>query len=605
MKKIKRKIALYLSKLTSKKVDEIYLSISKPKGGQADLCSTISFLLAKERKTQPAQIAKELEAQLKGKIKELDIKAEGPYLNFYFNKNFFTSLLKKGWKFSKKKKTIMVEYPSVNPNKPWHVGHLRNALLGDSIANLYSFYGFNVLKLDYIDDLGLQIAQSFWGFKNLAADFKAYKNKFDHFVGIQYVQVAKKFQEKEVEEQVRQILKQMEQGIQPTSSQVKEFVYKVLKEQYKTAYNFNIFHNLIVFESDIISSIFKDGVEKIKSSSILKFQPTGQNANCWVIDLSSEKDFANLTQPQKVVIRSDGTATYIAKDIAFQLWKFGLLEDKFFYKEFDCQPNKEIVFMTCSSGKKMKFPAAAIVVNVIGTEQTYLQKIIRFCLSEMGYKKQAKNYIHLSYEHVTLADKKFSGREGSWIAQNGQLGYSADELLDECIKVALSNIKKELSIEKREEVAKAVAINAIKFWFLKTSPNQKIIFDFSRALSLNGDSGPYLLYSFVRAKNILKKAELKPKLFSDYEFNNFEKEFLAQAAFFEEILEHCIKNFEIHPLCSYSLELAEKFNRFYDNCPVLQSDTKTMQMRLYIVDFYCKLIESIFNIIGFVVVEEM
>ncbi|MEM4137506.1 MAG: arginine--tRNA ligase [Candidatus Anstonellaceae archaeon] len=604
MKKLKRKIARYLESFTLLPFTQCYDSLSKPKASQAHLCSTVAFLLAKNENKNPSQIATELEQKLKDKLKEVEVKASGPYLNFYFNKNFFLYLLGNDFKFKKKQKTVFVEYPSVNPNKPWHVGHLRNALLGDAIANLLDFYGYSVIKLDYIDDLGLQIAQSFWGFKNIKTD-SALSKKFDHFVGIQYVKVAQKFKEKDVEMQVRQILKEMEEGKQPTASEVKEFVLRVLREQYKTAYNFRIFHDLIIFESDIIKSIFEEGLNKIKESSLLKYEESGVNAGCFVIDLDKSEMFANLSQPQKVIIRSDGTATYIAKDISFQLWKFGLLKNNFAFLEFDLQPNGKKVFMSSMDGKKLSFPYADLVVNVIGVEQTYLQNIIKYSLLKMGYKKQAKNYIHLSYEHVVLSDKKFSGREGTWIGQEGSIGYSADELLEECIKVALLNVNREYPEEKKKEIANAVALDAIKFWFLKTSPNQKIIFDFNRALSLSGDSGPYLLYSFVRAKNILKKSSLKPQIDKNYVFNKYEEDFLVSLAFFEEVIEECVNNFQIHPLCSYSLDLAEKFNKFYDNCPVLNADQKTMQTRLYLVDYFCKTMQSIFNIIGFVVLDQM
>jgi arginyl-tRNA synthetase len=614
MKKIKNKIALALAKATlmSKKVCINTLNV--PKQQQAPLCSTIAYLIAKEKKISPQMVAQEILNKIK-LPDEIITKAENGYINFYFKDEFLLKSLKSKLEFKKKTKNVMIEYPSVNPNKPWHIGHLRNALIGDSIANLLEVYGYRVIRLDYIDDLGLQVAQSIWGIKNLPAieqDFK-YKNKFDHIVGRQYVIVAKKFEEEQVQLQVRRILKEMEEGIEPTASFSKEFVNRVLKEQYKTAYRFGVYHNLIIFESDIKKTIFDDGLEKIKKSNILKYQKDGKNANCWVVDLEQEKEFKDIESDQKVIIRSDGTATYIAKDIAFHLWKFGLIEDKFLYKEFETQPNGQIAYTSDTSGKKLLVQPADVVINVIGIEQSYLQKIIKLILKKMGYKKQAKNFIHLAYEHVVLPDKKFSGRQGTWIGQEEKTGYSADELLDELIEKVKENIAaKGYGKDEIEKIANRTAINAIKFWFLKTTHTQKIVFDFDRALSLNGDSGPYVQYAYVRAKKILQKIEQTNELIDmqlknkEYEFNEYEKDLIIQMLYFEEVVAQAAKNYEIQKICNYALLLAEKFNRFYDNCPILNSDNKkTMLIRLEILKKFVNINNKIFNILGFFEIDRM
>jgi len=610
MKKLKIQLANILHKISGLDKKECFKSIIRPKIKAAHLSSTIAFIAAKKLNKSPQTLALEFSKFENWPKYFSKIEAQGPYINFYFNSKFFVEFLDSEIKFSKKSKKLVIEYPSVNPNKPWHVGHLRNALLGDSIANLFSVYGYAVLRLDYIDDLGLQVAQSFWGFKNIKnfsieQDFK-YKDKFDHLIGREYVEVSKLFENENVAKEVRVILKELEEGKSPTALEAKEFVLKVLNAQYQTAFRFNIEHDLIIFESDIIRSLFDRGLKKIKDSGVLVFEKEGKNANCWIINLEGE-EFKNLEHSSKVVIRSDGTSTYIAKDIIFQLWKFGILEDKFLYDIYYEKEGKK-THMSSNLGKeKYKFIPADIVINIIGAEQAYLQNIIRYVIKKMGYEKQAKNYIHLGYEHVMLADTKFSGRSGTWIGKEGQIGYSADELADEAIRQAYQKVSKDYSEDERIKIAQAIAINAIKFWFLKTSANQKIIFDFQRALSFEGDSAPYVQYSYIRAKNILQKAgenELDLNL-EEFSLNEHELNLVLEMVYFSEVIEGCVNNFNIHSLCQYSLDLAEKFNKFYENCPVLTASIKEKKIRLKIIKKYVQLMKIIFDILGFFDIKRM
>ena len=610
MRKLKIQLANILSKLSGLDKKECLKSIIRPKIKQAHLCSTIAFIAAKKFNKDPTQIASEFSKFTNWPEYFSRIEAQGPYINFYFNSKFFIEFLNSEIKFSKKSKRLIVEYPSVNPNKPWHIGHLRNALLGESIANLFSLYGYKIVRLDYIDDLGLQVAQSFWGFKNIKnflidQDFK-YKDKFDHLIGREYVEVSKLFENENVAKEVRAVLKDLEDRKSQTAKEAKDFVLKVLNAQYQTASRFKISRDLIIFESDIINSLFDRGLKKIKDSGVLVFEKEGKNANCWVINLEGE-EFKNLEHSTKVVIRSDGTSTYIAKDIVFQLWKFGILKDNFSYEIYEEKEGKKIYISSATGKEKSKFTPADIVINVIGTEQAYLQNIIKYVIKKMGYKKQAKNYIHLGYEHVTLADKRFSGRTGTWIGQEGQIGFSADELADAAINQAYEKVSKEYSENQRNEIAQAVAINAIKFWFLKTSATQKIIFDFERALSFEGDSAPYVQYSYIRAKNILEKAqecETEVSL-EEFSLNDYELNLVLEMIYFNEVIESCINNFSVHPLCQYSLDLAEKFNKFYEICPVLTSSSKEKNIRLKIIKKYIQTMQIIFNILGFFDIKRM
>ncbi|MFH0927116.1 MAG: arginine--tRNA ligase, partial [Candidatus Micrarchaeota archaeon] len=517
MGEYKVEIAKALADMSGESLEECVQSLGLPKGGQADLCSTLAFTAARKKKENPAKIAAAWAAGAGWPALVLRAEAVGPYINFYFSKKFWEEVALSCIKGNGAKKgnlRVIVEFPSVNPNKPWHVGHLRNAILGDSLARVLEACGQNVQRMDYIDDLGLQVAQSYWGKLHLEpveapAGCEKYAKKADHACGWQYVQVAKRFAEdEEVAGQVRAILREMEDGSNKTAREAREFAQEVVRAQYETAFSLGIYHDALVFESDVVREVFEEGIEKIKKSGALVKQKGGKNDGCWVIPLEGTAEFEGLENADKILIRSDGTATYTGKDVAFHLWKFGLLAGGFEYCAFVEQPNGKTALKTCEKGKKADFGKADVIVNVIGVEQSYPQKVIAATLEKLGYGEEAKNYVHLAYEHVVLPEGKFSGRAGTWMKKEGEgTGFSADELIDEVEKRAYERITGDYSQDGKKKISHAVGIAALRFSFLRSSSNMKIIFDADRALSLSGDSGPYLQYAYARAANILKKSK--------------------------------------------------------------------------------------------------
>jgi arginyl-tRNA synthetase len=482
----------------------------------------------------------------------------------------------------------MVEFPSVNPNKPWHIGHLRNALLGDSVARLLEFSGENVERADYIDDLGLQVAQSFWGCLNLG---KKPAGKLDLWLGEQYVEVSKRFEsDPAVQAQVRELLRKMEHGSGKEARDCRKLVESCVAAQYETAFKFGIYHNVLIFESDIVRTIFQEGMELLRSSKAIVKETEGKNAGCWVAKMTSP-EFANMESPDKILIRSDGTATYTGKDVIFQLWKFGMLKNDFSYSRFMHQPNGHDCHMSCQEGKKGEFGHAKRVVNVIGMEQAYPQKVITEILLSMGYQKQAESSIHLAYEHVWLEDamhgsagqpaeagvsaRKFSGRQGTW------MGFTTDELYSEGLVRAEAKIKAEVTGAERGKIATAVAAAAIRFAFIRTTPEKKIIFKWDDALSLEGDSAPYAMYAHARAHKILSKAgEGKP---AAKELALQEKELLKKIMVFDYVVQEGARQMRPHILAEYCIELATLYNKFYNACPVIAcEDGAKREMRLAI-----------------------
>ena len=532
-------------------------------GKFGDLSTKIAFVLAGEKKQNPAQLAQELAKKIGKSPSFGKVEATGPYVNFYLSDSAYSMLLsdilskKQGFGMGRKKKgKVIIEFPSVNPNKPWHIGHLRNAILGDSLARILEFDGHSVERIDYIDDLGLQVAQSLWGFLNYDS---APSGKFDAWLGQQYVGISKKFEEdKTIVEDVRETLKAMEEGNNKIALAGRELSERCVLAQYETAFAFGIFHDVLIFESDILKTIFQEGIDYIKKNDAVVFEKEGKNAGCWVVKLSEdfEKEFGKMENPDKVLLRSDGTAVYTGKDIIFHLWKFGKLSKDFVYEPFVNQPNGKTAYKSTCHGKRMEFGHASSAINVIGVEQKYPQRVIVEVLRRLNFKEEAENLHHLSYEHVGLADAKFSGRKGTWI------GYTADDLLAEARTRVMEKITLDADEETKRSIAHMVGAAAIKYSFLRTGADKRITFKWEDALNMEGDSGPYLQYAYVRTKGILAKAKdaPDPKIIA---FNDNEKKLIKKLAQLHDAVSRASRERAPHQLTQYALETSGDFSSFY------------------------------------------
>jgi len=577
---LKAELATAISRAAGVTLEEAERSIELPRGKFGDVATSLSFSLAKREKKSPVAIAEGLVSKLKLPPWVAEAKQEGPYVNFTLSDSFYGELLakikKEGEKYgagAKRRTKTIVEFPSVNPNKPWHIGHLRNALLGDAIARIMEFSGENVERTDYIDDLGLQVAQSYWGMKHLG---NKPEGKFDLWLGGQYVEVSRRFETGEkVQKEVRGLIRKMEEGEGREAKECRELVEKCVAAQYETAFKFSIYHDLLIFESDIVRVIFEEGMRVLRESPAIVKESGGKNAGCLVAKMTGG-EFGGMESPDKVLIRSDGTATYTGKDVIFQLWKFGLLEGEFTYEKFMKQPNGKECFMSSRKGAGGRYGKADRVLNVIGMEQAYPQKVIKEILKTMGYEKEAANSVHVSYEHVGLEDASFSGRQGTWV------GFTADELYDEGVRRAEAKIKEDVEGEERGKIASAVASAAIRFSFLKTTPEKRITFKWDDALSLEGDSAPYAMYAHARAHKIFWKAG-GGKVARVSGLGGAERELLRKMMVFGMVAEEAARHMRPHIVAEYCLELATSYNKFYNACPIISCEEKERgEMRLAI-----------------------
>ncbi|MBU0590768.1 arginine--tRNA ligase [Candidatus Micrarchaeota archaeon] len=569
LERIKDEMSYLLAGVLDIPADDIRSTIEPGKVG--DFSSKIAFVLSKEKKENPTKLAAEITSKLKKHLYFEKVESAGPYINFYLSNKAYSlilsDILSKKDKYGSgknKKQKIIIEFPAVNPNKPWHIGHLRNAVLGSSVAQILEFDGYDVERMDYIDDLGLQVAQSLWGFLNYDSNPKG---KLDFWLGEQYVGIAKKFEEdKTIVEGVRNVLKAIEEGDNEIAEAGRKLAEQCVLAQYETAFNFGVFHDVLVFESDIMRTIFKDGVKYLHNCKSVVVEKEGKNAGCLVVKLIGA-EFNNLENPDKVLVRSDGTAVYTGKDIIFHLWKFGKLKSNFTYVPFTKQPNGKTAYMTSPKGKPMDFAMTDKAINVIGVEQKYPQQVIVEVFKKLGFADEASNLRHLSYEHVGLPEAKFSGRKGTWI------GYTADNLLEEAQEKVIDKIKIEFSDKDKKKIAKLVGVAAIRFSFLRTNADKRITFKWEEALNMEGDSGPYAQYAYVRAKAILAKTTKEPDAV-EIEFNDSEKKVIKQLAIFSDYIGRASRELTPHHITQYVLDVAAGFSSFYASSPVLAAEDK-------------------------------
>lgn len=581
-------------------------TLEEPKPGFGEVSSRIAFDIAKDERKNPADVAKSLVAKLDLRETVFDkVEAVGPYINFRvrwseFSKFVISEILRDKEKYSREDYfagMALIEFPSVNPNKPWHIGHCRNAVLGDTVARLLKTVGFRVTAMDYIDDLGLQVAKTYW-----KTNGKKPVGKHDQWLGEMYVEAEKEVQENpELEKQVRDVLVQMEEH-----RVARLMCEECVKAQYQTAFRLGIYHDLLVWESDIISSgLFREGLKKMLECDHIKKSDEGDKAGCIIADLSRFEEMKDLQDTEKVLVRSDGTPTYTGKDVTFHMWKTGLSPDLFRYKTFMKQPNGAIAWTTDKDGDPGMFKPADVLVNVIGSEQAQPQRLVYLTLRAMGYKKWDKIF-HLSYQHVKLPEGRMSGRKG--------LTITTDEVLDESVERAMAEVeKKNTELKGKKEVAEAVGVGAVRFTLLKTAPEKEINFEWEKALSFEGESGPYCQYSHARACRILEKAEIPKKAKYDH-ITDKERELIMLLAKYPDLLKRIVSGMKqevwgtslsINLLPDYACKLAATFNQFYAESPVLKAEPDLREFRLQLVAAFRQVQHNLLQLIGLVPIEMM
>jgi arginyl-tRNA synthetase len=605
----RKQVIQALLDVSSKDLGEFLQRPAKPEHG--DLGCTVAFSLAKEQGRNPVDLAKEL-AQIDVSPYPLidKVVAQGPYVNFYINmepyaKLVFETIQQLRNKYGKSDAFegihAVVEYPAVNPNNPWHIGHARNAILGDTIARTLKMVGYEVTRMDYINDLGLQIAVVYWGLKHLAKGPS--KDKYDQALGRIYVRANEQHDKAQVEE----YLQLMEKGNNEVAREVREMSEKCLRAHHKTATRLGVQHDLLVWESDIAhSGLFAEALEKILKSPNVKRVTEGEKEGCLVVDLSAYEEFRQLKDTEKILIRSNGVATYVAKDVAFHLWKFGFIKDPFKYRHFPRSRSKAPILLTTSQkGRLEYYKPADVIFNVIGMPQSFPQRTVYLVLETLGYTEASENYFHLAYEFVTLPEERFSGRRGTWI------GYSTDSVLREATRRARIEVETRNPNEKRRICgyrARHIGTAAIRYALLKVAVEKQITFKWDEILNFDGNAAPYLMYTHARALSILSKSKPPKTAKLDLLSRRHEIELIKLMGRFPAVVLEIVKSLkrekwgtriELFKLAEYTYKLSVAFNSFYNHCPVLKAESEDLTAaRLLLVKTCRQVLRNALKLLG-------
>jgi len=605
--------------------DTVKFSVEPSKPGFGDITCNVAFLLAKQLKQSPHEISKTL-SSLYGIKPNSEIKSVVAHptgnLNFEINYEFFNNHVisaalqdNYGELDIGKKEKIVVEHTSVNPNKALHIGHIRNVVLGDIVARILRKVNFDVKVLNYVDDSGLQVADIIVGFRfGGLSDTPPDGKKFDHYCGDDiYVKTTEAYKsDKSLEEKRHQVLQEIEDENSEISKYAKTITRKVLDEQLKTVWELGVFYDCLNFESQIIHSKLWDTIfEKLKSDNLVRLESSGDNAGCWIIPTDGEDD--------KVLVRSNGVATYIAKDIPYAAWKLGLVDDPFNYKIHSMQSNNQTLYETtldefCQHDDDMINFFGDRVITVIDNRQKRLQNIVTELMSKF---KHEGVYVHLGYESVTLSSDTVktlgSETDGKSAQMSGRKGlYINADLVIENLKTKVFQESQKRNDDLNDfqltQIAKDVAIGTIRYEMIKPDLDRIITFDLNNSLKLEGDTCSYIQYSYARASRILEKSTIEPNF--DTDFTNlkdpYETQLVKIISMYDIHVNDAAKNFSPKIIARYCYLLSTTFSSFYEHVSVNEAETPELKnSRLCLVDAYRRTLKNAFSLLGITTPERM
>jgi arginyl-tRNA synthetase len=613
-----------------------------PQLKMGDLALTFPLSLAKKMAMSSRELADKIISLLVGLEGVTRIEVAGPgYINFFIDRGkFFVQQLRSLHQSSllPEEDKIIIEHTNINPNKAAHIGHLRNAVLGDTLGRCLKHKGENVEIQNYIDDTGVQVADVVFGFVDLEQkgleDVKKVAGKFDYYCWDLYARVSS-FLEDHPEAQKRrsEILRNIEKGIAPEADIASYISHRIIKAHLETMKRIGIRYDLLPCESSILGLQFWDkAYSLLKDKEAIYYVDEGPNKGCWVMKAEGEEE------KEKVIVRSDGTVTYVGKDIAYQLWKFGLLKQDFFYEPFIEDESGTTWITTCTSQETHpQFGQGTLVYNVIDARQSYLQKIVVQGLRFLNYHAQAEKSIHFSYEMVGLSPKSLKeldqeiteeDRDKNFLEVSGRkgLGVKADDLIDRLEEKARAEVDKRnrtLPPEEKKTIAHAIAVGALRYFMLKFARNSVIVFDIEEALSFEGETGPYLQYALVRINSIFRnlieregldekilppKFSLEPlslNVLPEEEQDDF-WDMVFYASRYEEEIFHSMRSLEFSHLAKFVFVLCQKFNAYYHKYSILsEKDGKIKNIRILTITYIGEILKKTLSLMGIPQPEKM
>jgi arginyl-tRNA synthetase len=615
-----------------------------PKLSMGDLASPIALELARALKRKPREIAEQLAAglQLPALVETVTVEGAG-YLNFRFDRGAFTAEHFRRVMLPPvpSGERVIVEHTNINPNKAAHIGHLRNSVLGDTYVRCSKWLGDRVETQNYIDDTGVQVADVVVAFERLEQkslteieQLIATSERFDYLCWDVYSKMAQYYAEHpEALEWRRETLHAIEQQEGDTAKMAVVIARAIVRRHLETMLRLGIRYDLLPKESDIIHLHFWDrAFELLKESGAVIYETEGKHKGCWVMKLDESEQFAGMSEPDKILVRSNGTVTYTGKDIAYQLWKLGMLDRTFEYRKF---PFTYLLWETTHGGDgdagAPKFGGASRVVNVIDSRQAYLQKVVKEGVRQVAGAKGADASIHFAYEMVALtpATAKALGMEISdedakraYVEMSGRKGFGvkADDMLDELERKATEAVQtnaEELDPAEAAVIGRQVSIAALRYFMLRFGRNKVIAFDIDEALRFEGDSGPYLQYSTVRVQNIFRKMKergVDPRISEDavddltlnQGLTDEMWELVKLSAELPGAIRRAVDSLELSVVTQYLLEMAQKFNSFYHKYPIMnEKDGAERQRRAVCAEVFRLTMVRALELLGIPVPERM
>lgn len=633
--------------------------IEQPKQASfGELALPAAFQLARSLKKAPKVIAEDLKNSVGGieGVAALEIAGNG-YINVRLDRGVYGRALVRGdaQRTSGSAEKIIVEHTNINPNKAAHIGHLRNAILGDTFVRMLRATGSKVEAQNYIDNTGVQVADVVVGFEHLekktAGDVReliADSNvRFDYLCWDLYARMSQYYAEHpEALEWRKNTLHAIEHGEGSTAEIGRLVADAIVRAHLATMYRLGIEYDVLPRESEILHLKFwATAFELLKERKAIYFENEGKNKGCWVMPASAFKtsgkqkdepagEDSNDADDSKVIVRSNGTVTYVGKDIAYQLWKFGLLGKDFYYRLWHTYPDGHEAWSSTTEphAGAPKFGAGSRVYNVIDSRQSYLQDVVVAGLRALDYSKQAAASVHFSYEMVALSprtcvemgialsdeDKRrpyveVSGRKG--------LGVKADDLIDKLIAKAFDEVTSRNGEEpeaSRREVATRIAVGALRYFMLKYTRNSVIAFDFGEALAFTGETGVYVQYAALRMAKILKKftdtgaampdfvAMLTPEVMARQLADEDLWQYTLAASKVEAAVEQAVSSGEPSHVARFAFQLAQTFSGFYDKYHVVdEPDAEKRAFLLWLTGYFRTQLEGTLKVLGIEVPEYM
>ncbi|MGP8243822.1 MAG: arginine--tRNA ligase [Bryobacteraceae bacterium] len=620
---------------------DLAVAIEQPRQSEfGEMAVPVAFQLAKQLRQAPRKIAKELANEI-GPIPgvgAMEVAGNG-YLNIRLDRGEYGLALLAGDALAPSGTggKLIVEHTNINPNKAAHIGHLRNATLGDTFVRMLRARGETVEAQNYIDNTGVQVADVVVGFHYLEGKGPAEVRliladpavRFDYYCWDLYARTTTYYQDHaEALDWRAETLHAIEAGSGELAELGDIVADAIVRAHLATMLRLDVEYDVLPRESEILHLQFwAAAFELLKERKAIYLEPEGKNAGCWVMP--------GLSEEGKVIVRSGGTVTYVGKDIAYQLWKFGLLGKDFYYQPFQRYADGRVLWVTSDTPNEEpapQFGRASRVYNVIDARQSYLQDVVSAGLRALGYERQAAESIHFSYEMVALshrccADLGISlsdeDRERPYVEVSGRKGrgVKADDLMDTLISKALEEVAArhaDSPPDEQKRVAAQIAIGALRYFLLKFTRTSVIAFDLQEALSFEGETGPYLQYAAVRARNILRKleergekvpdfaAELKGEAMSRQLQSEDAWQMLLAASKADSALEKAVTAGEPAHVAKYAFSLAQAFHNFYHQYPILQEPNREKKVfLLWMTDFFRRQLERTAAILGIRIPEYM